>query len=89
MTYRFDCVGVPRSSVPDLIDMIDRNREVTAATFKKNVGAENYKMLETALGYPFGSLRLATDYAVTFHKSKFKGRKAYYVRHSAIEHVFY
>lgn len=89
MTYQFSCVDVSGRKVNDLIDMIDNNREITAPTFKKNAGIENYRMVEGMLGYPCGDLRLNNDYAVTFHKSKFQGRKAYYVRHSAIEYVFY
>lgn len=84
----FTCVGVPRKDVPALEDMIDRAITITPRTFRKNAGSDNYQELEQLLGYPCGDLRLANDYTVSFHRSQYKKRRVYYVRHSSIEYVF-
>jgi len=70
-------------------DMVDDARDITAATFRKNIGAEAYRELESQLGYTdIPGLSLAGDYAVSFAKSKYRGKPCYYCRWSAIEHVF-
>lgn len=35
-----------------------------------------------------GGLTLERDWAVSFHRSKYRGKRCYYVRWSAIEHIF-
>jgi hypothetical protein len=90
-TFATSCVGVPQSRVPALHDMIDRAREITYRTFTKHVDPDELKEL-----FPFYTwgpgrqegLRLSDDWAVSFHRSKFEGRKCVYIRHSAIEYIF-
>lgn len=73
----------------DITEMTDNSIEVTARTFRKNIGSEEYKRLQADLGYgDCPGLTLASDYAVSFYRSKYKGRRCYYVDHSGIEYVF-
>jgi len=93
MNYRFlsDCVGWPRGKVDDLHAMIDDAREVTRATFIKNVGLRNCRMLEGWLGYethPSKGMTMAGDWHVEYYRSRLCGHTVYYVRQSSIEHVF-
>jgi hypothetical protein len=71
-----------------LRDMIDSGRSVTRATFRRNVGADVLKNFESMMGYPFGKLTMAKDYAVSYSRGKLHGRRVYWVNHSAIEYVF-
>ena len=70
-------------------DMVDQSRTITDRTFRKHITKGQYNELELALGYRNGTrLFLSTDYAVSFSKSKYRGRPCVYVTWSAIEHVF-
>lgn len=67
--------------------MVNGSTEVSARTFRRRC---DWTQASEMLGYdqcPPG-LRLDTDFAVSFHKSHFKGRPCYYIVHSAIEYVF-
>jgi hypothetical protein len=87
MRYQYCCVE-PKS-LNELTHIIDNEREITYQTLKKYVGKEELDLLESSLGYD-KYLKLKDDYAVSFHKSKKEnGQPVYYVRHSAIEYVFY
>jgi hypothetical protein len=72
----------------DITDMVDVAIEVTAKTFKKNISTDAYKWLSTKLGYSGLHFTLEEDYTVSFHRSKYKGKRCYYCRWSAIEYVF-
>lgn len=71
-----------------LCDMIEAGREVTAATFRRRIGAKAWRTLEASLGYDRMGLRLAGDPHVRFRRSRLHGIPVYYLVHSAIEHVF-
>lgn len=90
MQYLSDCVGWPRRHVPELSDMIDRARDISVSTFRRRIGAENYRDLEAGLGYgpQCAGLRLNTDYHVSFCRSSLYGAPVYYCRHSGIEYVY-
>lgn len=88
MRFRYSCVS-PRS-LRELDFIIDNSREVTYQTVRKHIGSENMKELSSSLGYDDCDLTLEDDYAVSFHKSKLPdGSSVYYVRHSAIEYIYY
>lgn len=73
----------------DISDMVEQATEITASTFKRNIGNNSYSWLSQELGYSdLPNLSLATDYHVSFHKSKYQGQRCYYCRWSAIEYVF-
>lgn len=89
MRLRYTCVGCPK--IRELEYIIENEREITHDTFRKNVGKNNYDELVSDLGYNGGGgLTLKSDWAVSYHKSKTPdGKTVYYLRHSAIEYVFY
>lgn len=91
--FRFEttCVDVPFMEVGALVDMIDGGVRVTRGTFLRHVHRGDLAELEGKLGYadhPARGLTMAADWHVSYHKGTFKGRRCYYFRHSAIEHIF-
>ncbi len=80
-----DCV----SSTGKLITpMIEAARGISFETFRKRC---DWQAVARQLGYSVGAergLHLKDDYHVSFHKSVYAGRPCYYLRWSAIEHVF-
>lgn len=85
--YRFNCTQV---TGPYVQAMKDRAVEITYETFKKHCDS---LALEMDLGYVAGpgrieGLRMKDDYAVTFHRSYYRGFRCYIVRQSSIEYVF-
>ena len=89
--YRYvtNCVNVPESDVDALIEMIDNAKDTSYDALSRRVGVPLLK--EHFPGYAWGSergLRMTKDYAVSYHRSTFKGKRVYYVRWSAIEYIF-
>lgn len=68
----------------DLNDFDDSSFIITYETFRKHVGGEVTKKLNESFGVPVG-----TDFAVSFRKGKWKGRKAVCMIHSGIHHLWY
>ena len=69
--------------------MVDASREVTYRTVLKHCDG----LLEWAEGmsyfrHPSQGLTLKDDWAVSYHKSVYRGRPCYYVRHSSIEYIW-
>ncbi len=81
------CVGYPQNKVNDLYNMIDAAIDIKPKTFFQYV---DRKEVEQMLGYDKikDVLKIDEDYSVSFHRSKFKGKRCYYVRWSAIEFIF-
>lgn len=82
------CVQVPQAQVQDLHDMMEGAREVSFKTFCRHC---DWQPVAQRLGYAVGGergLRLGGDYHVRFHRSKWRGKRCYYMVWSAIEHVF-
>ena len=74
-----------------LIDMIDDSITITRKTFMHHVDPQDRTDLELRLGYELywkRGLTCAQDYHVTYHRSKFKGKRVYYMKHAAIEYIF-
>jgi len=91
--YYGNCVGWPKSEVDYLIEMVDMAASITRATFLKHVDREELRDMEKQMGYdtlPWerGGLRMKDDWAVSYHRSKLKGKTVYYFKHSGIEYVF-
>jgi hypothetical protein len=68
--------------------MIEAARGITRRTFLKHVDRAELRDMEKGLGYERGGLMMASDWAVSYHRSTLHGKRCYYFRHSAIEHVF-
>ncbi len=77
--YVGNCVG----STAEAIDaMVDSARQVTYRTFCRYVLA-----VEVNDMFP-GPPHIKHDWAVSFHKSVYRGRPCYFVCHSAIEFIW-
>jgi hypothetical protein len=89
--YRFltSCVNADGD---DIIKMVDAARRITYRTFMKHAERDDVKRLPYFDAYVWGpgggTLRLRTDPYVHFARSRYQGRRCYYVQHSAIEYVF-
>ena len=73
------------SDAESIIDMVDRARQITWQTFARRV---RWREWAASMGYGRTGLHPRDDYAVSFHKSIFRGQPCYYVEHSRIEFVF-
>jgi hypothetical protein len=84
--YRFvtTCVN---STSDDIDALIEQAQDVSMRIFRQKIGSEQYRELEAALGYN-RDLRLANDWAVSTHRSVYRGVPAYYLVWSAIEHIY-
>jgi hypothetical protein len=80
-TYDFATTCV-NSTADLIIDMVDRAREVTWRTFARHVPRHELRAF-----FP-GPPALERDYHVRFYSSRFKGRRCYFLVHSAIEYVW-
>lgn len=88
MRFITDCV---HSNGPDITAMVDAAIDITRRTFLRHVDRNDLERVEGGLGYekdPRKGLTMAADYHVSYHRSKFQGRRCYYFQWSAIEHIF-
>lgn len=94
LPYYCNCVSWPKQDVDaegGLCDMIDRSIEITRRTFLKHVDRVQLLDLELSLSYTkhwTQGLTMASDWSVSYHRSKLHGKTVYYFRQSAIEYVF-
>lgn len=84
--YR-SCVDHSQSEVYKLHDMIDSAREITFKTFAKHCDWKPFAETIYAIGSQKG-LHLKDDWSVSFYKSKYNGKKCYYMKHSSIEYIY-
>jgi hypothetical protein len=69
--------------------MLDRAREITFRTFKRH--CQEFDGWCRGMSYSVGNergLHIKDDWAVSFHKSGYRGRPCYFVTHSAIEYIW-
>ena len=91
--YFANCVNWPGDAfeTDGLSDMIDNQIEIKRDTFLKHVNHSELKNIERNLDYaahPKQGLTMASDWHVSYHRSKLYGKRTYYLRHSGIEYVF-
>lgn len=84
--YFTNCVGLSGSDVDELHKMKDDSIEITWRTFSKHVNPDD--VFEIFPDYKSGELKIDDDYAVGFYRSKFKGKRCYFLRHSSIEYIW-
>lgn len=75
----------------DITAMVRDATPVTFKTMSRVVGEpfrEQQKLLNYDTGRERGGLRMSKDFAVSYWRSKYKGKTCYYFRWSAIEHIF-
>jgi hypothetical protein len=92
MQYLTCCVDCPPAEVPDLCEMIERERQVTYRTLMRRVGRDVLASVPQFDGYDWRKrprdLTMSRDWHVSYHRSVFRGRRCYFVRWSAIEFIF-
>lgn len=84
--YYTNCIN---STYEAITAMTERARDITYTTLLQHVGIDT--LLDTFPGYaryPQQGLTLKNDWHVSYHKSRYEGKRCYYVRHSAIEYIF-
>jgi len=84
--YHTSCVSAPAN---DVNEMVDAGSQVTYDTMRRHC----HGLLQWAkgMGYAVSSrygLTLKEDWHVTFWRSKFRGKRCYYLCHSCIEYVW-
>lgn len=88
MRFITDCIG---SNGPDIEAMTEAAITITRRTFLKHIDRNDLECIEGGLGYekdPRKGLTMAADWHVSYHRSKYQGRRCYYFCWSAIEHIF-
>lgn len=78
--------------------MKEQEREITWETFRSHVPVSSVQDVFPMYSYrgehynPWGELTIGfhikDDWGVTFHKSKYRGKKCYFITHSAIEYIW-
>jgi hypothetical protein len=90
--YFCSCIEWPNLKVQrGLIPMLEQAKEIRRSSFKANIYTPSLKTLEARLGYfkhHTQGLSMATDPHVKYFTSLLNGQRVYFLRHSAIEHVF-
>ena len=86
MTYRFlhTCV---ESTYEDMLLLEQSEARISIREFVARVGAEAFLELGERLGYDAG-FPLEADVHVTFHEGHYRGKRATWMSHSRIEHIF-
>lgn len=90
MVFYGACVELGHQ-VRALSQCIEDATDVTLETVRRHVDRDEMRDLERRLGYEIGpskGLHLKDDFHVSYHRSRYMGKRCYYVRHSAIEHIF-
>jgi hypothetical protein len=85
--FHISCV---EASAKYINAMVDNSREISYQTLLRHVGFKHLMEIFPSYeqnGAGFG-LRFKDDYAVSYYKSKYRGKPCVYVKHSAIEYVF-
>ncbi len=94
--YTGCCVGADEDEINT---MKDQNIEITWHTFLLHVPIEEVKFLFPKYSYRQGvyipdtakrtmGFHIKDDRAVSFHRSRYRGERCYYIYHSAIEYIW-
>ena len=88
MRYIGDCVSL---GGPGITQMVDDAIDISYRTFRRQVGGKEVDHWASRYGYekhPSQGLTLPADWHVSYHRSKWQGKRCYYLRWSAYEHVW-
>ncbi|KKN10455.1 hypothetical protein LCGC14_1036360 [marine sediment metagenome] len=93
--YRYlkSCTDFGASDVEHLLAMLDSEAEteITLATLKRNCGSKSISDWAALHGYGRSKSRgltMANDYAISYHRSLYRGERCYFIRWSAIEFIW-
>ena len=73
----------------DITEMVDQAIDVTYRTILRH--CKGLREWAKNMGYEANSregLTLQKDWHVSYHRSKYRGKRCYYVQHSGIEHIW-
>lgn len=70
----------------DITEMVDGSHEVTLAAIRQHCAG--FAEWCTKMGYDSRGLTIDRDWAVSYHKSVYRGKPCYYIYHSAIEYIW-
>jgi len=87
------------STAEAIISMVDQAREITWRTFLQYVPVEETQRIfpmysyrgelyNKVAGWATFPMHIKNDYVVSFHKSRYEGRRCYYIDHNRIEYIF-
>ena len=87
--YIGSCVELPGEHITE---MVDAARQITYRTFMAHVDRGIMESLFPEYNWPgkpgnFG-LWLCNDWHVSYYRSTYRGRRCYFIEHSAIEYIF-
>ena len=84
--YRTNCVASDARSIDNMVD------NASDVTYETLIGhCDGVAEWAKQMGYDRNSkqgLTLKNDWAVSFHKSMYRGRPCYYICHSSIEYIW-
>ncbi len=93
--YRYfqSCVDFVGDEVEHLLAMLDSESETeaTLATLRRNCGTAAIGDWAKQHGYERSKRRgltMANDFAISYHRSIYRGRRCYFIRWSAIEFIW-
>lgn len=81
----------PQEDIDALCEMVDTAQDISLSTFMKHVPLNLLAKLFPSYTWGPGrreGLRFKDDWAISFHRSFFKGKRCYFVKWSAIEFIF-
>lgn len=84
--YCYNCVGA--QDLQELFHICDNHITITRRTFLKHVDQEDLRELEKGLGYN-RLFHMTSDWHVSYHRSRYRGKWIYFFQHSSIEYVFH
>ena len=85
-----DCYGDHERQALDEMIHGKAERDISQKTFMRHCG-ESAREVFSQLGYarhPRQGLTAAGDWHISYHRSKWDGRRCYFFKWSAIEHIF-
>jgi len=70
-------------------ELVSAEVGISYQTFRKYVSGEDLRELFPVYGWGMkGELHLVDDWHVSYHRSKYKGKYYYYIKHSGIEYIW-
>lgn len=86
MTYRYQhsCI---ESTYEDIQSLMSQEQSISLATFRSKIGPEQWAWIQRHLGYD-RSFPISKDWHVGYYRSVYRGKPAYFLRHSRIEYIF-
>jgi hypothetical protein len=84
--YRFvtNCIGSDSVSIRD---MIETEKDISLATFRRRIGPEQWKEIQANLGYD-RHFPISKDWHIGYYESVYQGAPAVFLRHSGVEWIF-